>query len=127
MRGPVPRSLDPDILSAAHAAADVVVTTAGEHGPLPSLRSREFVAAPLEVRTAVLVVCGLSYLLADDTLEGWAGEDYTGGPWCRQHVLLPAVTELQRRRYPPTGDREAWIRGGPGGRLPEPPSAGAVA
>jgi hypothetical protein len=105
----------------------VVVAAAREHGPLPSLRSREFVAAPLEVRQAVLVVCGLSYLFADDVLEGWVNEDYADGLWWREHVLLPAVTELQRRRYPPTGDRNAWIRTGPRAQRAEPPPAGAVA
>lgn len=127
MRSSVTRSLDPDVLAAAHAAAEVVVSAARRHAPLPSLRSAEFVAAPLEVRLAVLAVCGLSYVFADETLETWAAEDYAGGVWWRQHVLLPAVTELQRRRYPPTGDRNAWICGGPGRHPLEPPSAGAVA
>jgi hypothetical protein len=122
----VPGDLDSDVLAAAYAAADVVVAAARGYGPLPRLWSHAFVAAPLDVRIGVLAVGGLSYLLADDVLEGWVSESYTGGPWCRQHVLLPAVTELQRRRYPPTGDRDTWIRTGPAGPSAQRP-AGAVA
>lgn len=104
-----------DLLAAAHAAAEVAVAAARPYGRLPSLCSREFLAAPVQVRLAVLAVCGLSYVLADDVLGSWAGEDFSGGPWHRQALLLPSVTELRRRRYPPTGDRELWVRHGPAG------------
>lgn len=117
--------LELDLLASAHSAAELAVAEARPYGRLPSLRSAEFVAAPLEVRLAVLAVCGMSYVLADEVLGSWAGEDFVGGLWHRQTVLLPATTELRRRRYPPTGDRELWVRQGPDepSRRPHPGAA----
>jgi hypothetical protein len=38
-------------------------------------------------------------------------DDYPGGRYHRNHPL-PKYTELQRLRYPPTGDRDEWVRNG---------------
>jgi hypothetical protein len=45
-------------------------------------------------------------------------DDYAGGRYHRPNVL--ALSELARRRYPPTGDRDTWVRYGPAG----PPDRG---
>lgn len=50
-------------------------------------------------------------LRADASL---VADDYAGGRFHRQHVLAEH-TELQIHRYPPTGDRELWVRYGPAG------------
>lgn len=42
-------------------------------------------------------------------------DNYVGGRWHRPN-LMPSVTELERRRYPPHGDRAEWIAYGPAGR-----------
>lgn len=36
-------------------------------------------------------------------------DDYLGGRYHRQHVL-PEYTEAQKRRYPPHGDRDEWVK-----------------
>lgn len=41
-------------------------------------------------------------------------DDYADGRFHRAHELAE-YSELQRRRWPPTGDRELWIRYGPAG------------
>jgi hypothetical protein len=41
-------------------------------------------------------------------------DDYAGGRYHRQNPL-PEHSDLQRRRYPPTGNRELWIKYGPAG------------
>lgn len=53
-------------------------------------------------------------------------DDWPGGRYHRPGPLL-AYGDLARRRYPPTGDRDLWIRYGPAGppapvtvRRPEP-------
>lgn len=46
-------------------------------------------------------------------------DDYVDGRFHRNGVLLPEYTNLQRRRYPPTGRRDVWIKYGPAG----PPAA----
>jgi len=113
--------LDVELLVAIHEATTALVKAAHEHGALPSLRSREFITAPIEVRQAVLAVGGSSYALAADTLDSFLGDDYLDGRYHGQHAL-PAITELQRRRYPPNGDRDEWIRYGPDG----PPAEAAA-
>jgi hypothetical protein len=42
-------------------------------------------------------------------------DDYLDGRFHRNGVLLPEYTDLQRRRYPPTGRRDIWIKYGPSG------------
>lgn len=53
--------------------------------------------------------------------SGWP-QDYIGGRYHRP-TRLPERTALQVARWPPTGDRELWIRYGPAG----PPAVVAVA
>ena len=43
-------------------------------------------------------------------------DDWPGGRYHRPGPLL-AYGELARRRYPPTGDRDLWVRYGPAGPL----------
>jgi hypothetical protein len=47
-------------------------------------------------------------------------------PWHRNHVL-PEYSELQRLRYPPNGDRAAWVRDGPPGHVNYAPGQAAAA
>jgi hypothetical protein len=44
-------------------------------------------------------------------------DDYAGGRFHREHVL-DEYTAIQKCRWPPTGDRSAWIRWGPAGPPP---------
>ncbi|MGI8816114.1 MAG: hypothetical protein ACR2G2_12795, partial [Pseudonocardia sp.] len=113
MSDPTPN--DADLFAAVRDAVNPAVQAALQHGPLPSLRSPEFTTAPPEVRLAVLAACGISYVFAADTLATWLGDDYADGRFHRTHVLLPALGELNLRRYPPTGDRDLWITYGPDG------------
>lgn len=106
--------LDVELLAAVNDAVSLIMRAALTHGPLPSLRSPEFITAPPEVRLAVLAVGGSSYVFAEDTLNTWLTEDYIGGRYHRAHAL-PAYAELQRLRYPPNGDRDEWIRYGDDG------------
>jgi hypothetical protein len=73
---------------------------------------------PLEMLAAVQVGLDVGYLRAGAPLD----DDYPGGRWHRNHVL-PEYTELQKRRYPPTGDRAAWVRSGPPGHVNFGPSS----
>lgn len=41
-------------------------------------------------------------------------DDYVGGRYHRNHELAEH-TEVQIRRWPPTGNRELWVRYGPAG------------
>jgi hypothetical protein len=75
---------------------------------------------PVEYLPLVIVAVEVAYRRADQEWRARAVEDYFGGRWHRQHAL-PAVREIDRRRYPPTGDRELWIRYGPAGPPERPP------
>jgi hypothetical protein len=110
--------LDVELLVAINDAVADLVKAAHEHGPLPSMYSPEFLAAPIEVRQAVLVVAGSSYVFAEEVADSWLDDDYVGGRLHRHHQL-PLITELQRKRYPPTGCRETWVRYGPDGPPPD--------
>jgi hypothetical protein len=69
---------------------------------------------PVEQVLAVRVGAEVALDRADHQLAEMLGADYAGGRWHRQHPL-PEITELQRRRWPPHGDRAEWIRFGPTG------------
>lgn len=43
--------------------------------------------------------------------------DYAGGRFHRAHELAEH-SEIQRRRWPPNGDRDEWVRYGPAGPPP---------
>ena len=109
------------IIPAVHAVVHPIVTAARRNGPLPPVRGRQFLEAPDPVKLAVLLVLAQAWIVADGLTDGWLDRDYLGGPYHRAH-LIPAVTELDRRRYPPTGDRATWVRYGPNG----PPASTAV-
>ncbi|OLT12284.1 hypothetical protein BJF78_24810 [Pseudonocardia sp. CNS-139] len=89
---------------------------------IPPVRTRAWVDAPVGVRRAGLLVCGLPWVLEDPRrvgrpLDGGdldaAGRlvDYVPSAWRRVNTLL-AVTELDRRRWGPTGRRADWIEHG---------------
>jgi hypothetical protein len=52
----------------------------------------------------------VAHLRAGSVLD----EDYCGGRYHRHNTLLE-LSDLQKRRYPPTGNRELWILYGPAG------------
>lgn len=68
---------------------------------------------PAELVAAAKVGLEVAALRADTSLDL---DDVLDGRWHRNNVLHP-LTELMRRRWPPTGDRDLWIRYGPA----EPP------
>lgn len=85
------------LIPAVHDAVHPVVVAARAHGPLPRLRSEEFIDAPPLVRRAVLLVLGEAWVVGVRMLDEWVAEDYSGGRFHRAN-LLPAMSELQRRR-----------------------------
>jgi hypothetical protein len=68
---------------------------------------------PVEMLLAVRVGLEVASARADAQLAARLAEDYTG-IWHREHPLTE-VRQLDRRRFPPDGDRERWIRNGPPG------------
>lgn len=69
---------------------------------------------PVDQLLAVRVGAEVALLRADHQLDELLLADYPGGRYHRTHPLTYA-TELQRRRFPPNGDRDEWIRYGPDG------------
>lgn len=70
---------------------------------------------PVEVLGAVRVGLDVALARADHDYAELIRADYPGGRYHRQHPLLYA-TALARRRFPPNGNRDEWIRYGPAGR-----------
>jgi hypothetical protein len=101
-----------------------VLTTIDKLGPaelaeeLAALRPELLAAALslLPVELMVAVRCGAEVALAraDHELAELIAQDFAGGKWHRQHPL-PRVCEIDRLRWPPTGDRDLWVRYGPAG------------
>lgn len=109
--------------SAGHVAAVSVVvhTLAALLGRLDPARLAAVVSLlPVEQLIAVRVGADVALDRADHRLAELLGADFPGGRWHRRHPL-PEHTELQLARWPPTGDRDLWIRYGPAG--PPPGSA----
>lgn len=69
---------------------------------------------PVEQLVAVRIGADVALGRADGQLAELLRADYAGGRYHRNHPL-PEFTELQRRRFPPTGDRDLWVRYGPAG------------
>lgn len=103
------------LIIAAHRVVDPIVQIARWQGPLPHLRSAEFLTAPDVVKIAVLLVLGEAWILGDGLLDESHTQDFLGGRYHRPAALIPAFGELQRRRWPPTGDRDLWVKYGPDG------------
>jgi hypothetical protein len=86
-------------------------------GPLPRLRSQEFLDAPDDVQLAVLVLLGSAWLWGRPGLPilKEASLDVHGavprGYWSRA-AARPSHEEILRRRYPPNGDRDEWVQTG---------------
>jgi hypothetical protein len=57
----------------------------------------------------LVVAARLALELRADRLQSY--DDYAGGRYHRTHELPGEYTELQKRRYPPNGDRDEWVRG----------------
>ena len=113
---------DADLNASMFAAAQPVYLRArAEYGkPLPAVGSEEFLAAPESVRQAALMVVGISRVHNTEPAL-LSRDDYPGGKYHRQHAL-DEYSEIQRRRYPPNGDRDQWVKYGPAGPavVPEP-------
>lgn len=45
-------------------------------------------------------------------------EDFVGGRYHRANDIAE-YSEVQKRRYPPNGDRDEWVRNGEPARIPE--------
>lgn len=67
----------------------------------------------LDVGHPLLVAARLAVEIAEQRSASSVWDYVCGGRWHRHHPI--GVSELQRRRYPPHGDRELWVRYGPEG------------
>jgi hypothetical protein len=69
---------------------------------------------------ALVIAARLALEIRADRMQSY--DDYPDGRYHRTHELPGEYTELQKRRYPPNGDRDEWVRGGaveiPGQRQP---------
>jgi len=65
----------------------------------------------------LVVAARLALEVRADRLQSY--DDYDAGRYHRLHELPGKYTELQKRRYPPNGDRDEWVRG-TGAEIPEP-------
>ncbi len=95
------------LIPAVYAATAAVVAHAQTFGPLPALRSPEFLAAPAVVQQAVLLVCGCAWVINGDPVRAVLREvshDVHGGDtgfWRAVADNHLPYTELQRRRAQP--------------------------
>lgn len=114
--GPSPDLLLGELEAARMAWADVLTALDSIGGPnaLPSYRTEAWIRATQQQRLTALALLGHRELLAQ---PGHFGADYAGGKYHRNHDL-PELSELDRRRWAPTGDRALWVRYGDAG----PPS-----
>lgn len=104
-------------LEAARIAwVDVLAALDSIGGPnsLPSYRAEAWIRATRQQRLTALALLGHRELLTE---PGRHGADYAGGRYHRNHDL-PELTELERRRWGPTGDRALWVRYGDAGPPP---------
>lgn len=83
----------------------------------------DWLSAPRNHRLTVLALLGHRELLAT---PGRHGGDYPGGKFHQQYEM-PEFSELDVRRYPPTGDRALWVRYGPAGPPPVAIAPGVAA
>lgn len=117
---------DADLITAVWAVVDPVVRAARRHGPIPAVRSAAFLAAPRVVQLGALLVCGEARVIEDldgaELVERWLGADYLDGAYHRPNAL-PLLNQIDRRRWPPTGDRALWVRYGPAGPPDSAPEA----
>lgn len=122
------------LLPAVHALVEPYAAAARHgYGPLPNVRSAEFLDAPAAVQLAALLVLAEAWVVGDphqvvramlkqvsrDVHDAMGGVE---GVRRWRESSVPG-DEMRRRRYPPTGDRDLWIAYGPAG----PPRAGDAA
>lgn len=81
--------------------------------PLSAINSAAFLAADCDTQIAGFLILAAAYLRGVDMADEVFNANYAGQ--FHRPNLLPALTELDRRRYPPTGDRELWVRYGSDG------------
>lgn len=84
--------------------------------PLPAINSDAFLAAGRDAQVAGFLVLAAAYLRGVDMADEVFDANY--GRYHRAN-LVPAISELDRRRYPPSGDRDLWVRYGPDGSAGE--------
>lgn len=96
----------PDVL----AALDAI----GGPTALVAPTTTAWTSATRQQRLTALALLGHRELIAE---PGQHGPDYAGGRFHRNHDL-PELSELERRRWGPTGDRALWVRFGDAGPPP---------
>jgi uncharacterized membrane-anchored protein len=105
---------DPDLNLAMFEAVTPIVGAAYEFcDRLPAITTDAFIRSPLVVRQATLLVAGIAAVHRTEP-SLLSRDDYPGGRFHRQHVL-EEYDEILRRRWPPHGDRDEWVRYGPAG------------
>lgn len=108
---------DAVLLPAVHAITQPLIDAARQHGPLPAVRSQAFLDAPRDVQVAALLVVATAYLVADPhrtirhVLLGASDDIRAAWPAGIADRWLPHE-DAQRRRYPPHGDPQQWVRHG---------------
>ena len=65
----------------------------------------------------LVVAARLALEIRADRMQSY--DDYVGGRYHRTHELPGEHSELQKRRYPPHGDRDEWVKNGDPLRIPE--------
>lgn len=99
----------------AWVAGRAVVERPKPDPSLPSVGSSQWWAAPDRIRIASLLVLAEAWLLADpdhtvrERLRS-VSLDLSAG--MHEVSLGPSHGELMRRRYPPSGDADAWVTSG---------------
>jgi hypothetical protein len=71
----------------------------------------------LPAKHVLITAARLGLEVAELRLGAALFENFVGGRYHRSHVL-PEYNEIERLRYPPTGDRGLWIQYGPAGPPP---------
>ncbi|MGH3566228.1 MAG: hypothetical protein ACRDRH_09380 [Pseudonocardia sp.] len=97
------------LLPLVHALVDEHVQAAHHHGPIPPVRSPEFLTAHPDQQTAALLIAGTAWIVADPhrtyrTLLRQTSHDVHGGDttfWRRIAANHIPHTELERRRALP--------------------------
>lgn len=101
------------------------LTPAGLSAELAKVRLELLAGAlsllPVELLLAARLGVEVGHLRAGRLID----EDYAGGRWHR-HNVLPAVSVLEKLRWPPDGDRAAWVRNGPPGHVDYVPGQAAA-
>lgn len=112
-----------EVLATVRRVVHPWVLAARARGVLPAVSSDEFASADWVVQVACLLVAAEAWVVEDPRQTQRAelaetSRDIHGGDptfWRSFATNHVPYSDLQRRRYPPTGDRDLWIRYGPAG------------